>query len=67
MKKIIISMENCQKCAMLKQMAPDVDAVVVKPSEILQFAQLVGIKSMPFVVLTGEPHELADAIKGEAK
>lgn len=67
MKKIIISIENCQKCAMLKQMVPDVDAVVVKPSEILQFAQAVGIQSMPFVVLTGEPHELAGAIKGEAK
>ncbi len=63
MKKIIVSIENCQKCAMLKAMAPDVESVVVKPAEILQFAQAVGIQSMPFVVIIGEPHELAETIK----
>ena len=65
MKTIIVSIENCQKCAMLKQMAPDVESVVLQPADLLQFARAVGIQSMPFVVMIGEPQELADKIKGE--
>lgn len=64
MKQIIVSMENCQKCETLKAIVPDAECVVVQPAEILQFAKLVGIQSMPFVVITGEPHELANKIKG---
>ena len=63
MKQIIISMENCQKCEMLKAICPDAECVVVQPAEILQFAKLVGIQSMPFVVSVGEPQELATVIK----
>ena len=63
MKTIIISIENCQKCAMLKQMAPNTDSFVLQPGDLLQFARAAGIQSMPFVVMTGEPQELADKIK----
>lgn len=59
MRKIIVSMENCQKCEMLKAQCPDAEVIKAEPSELLQFARLVGIQSMPFVVVTGEPQELA--------
>lgn len=63
MRKIIISMENCQKCEMLKAQCPDAEVVKADPSELLQFARLVGIQNMPFVVVTGEPQELAEMLK----
>lgn len=63
MKQVIISTEGCQKCAMLKNMVPDAEFVVANPSEILQFARLVGITSMPFVISVGEPHELETILK----
>lgn len=50
-KKIIISMENCSKCKMLKEQCPDVESVVLQPDELLSFARAVGIQSMPFVVI----------------
>ena len=59
MRKIIVSMENCQKCEMLKAQCPDAEVIKAEPSELLQFARLVGIQSMPFVVVTGETNELA--------
>ena len=62
MKQTIVSMENCQKCEMLKAIVPDADCVVVQPAEILQFAKIIGITSMPFVVSVGEPQELAKVI-----
>lgn len=52
MRKIIISMELCQKCEMLKAQCPDAEVVKAEPSELLQFARLVGIQSLPFVVIT---------------
>ena len=52
-------MENCQRCEMLKAQCPDAEVVKAEPSELLQFARLVGIQSMPFVVVTGETNELA--------
>ena len=64
MKKIIISIENCQKCNTLKSMAPDVESVVLDPSELLSFARAIGIQSMPFVVTIGEPQELAKDLGG---
>lgn len=63
MKKIIISTDGCQKCEMLKAQCPDAEVVKAQPAELLQFARLVGIQSMPFVVVIGEPHELAEALK----
>ena len=52
MRKVIISTDGCQKCEMLKAQCPDAEVVKVEPSELLQFARLVGIQSMPFVVIT---------------
>ena len=63
MKQTIISMENCQKCEMLKAMCPDADCVVIQPAEILQFARLVGITSFPIIVSTGEPMELSKLLQ----
>ena len=63
MRKIIVSMENCQRCEMLKAQCPDAEVVKAEPSELLQFARLVGIQNMPFVVVTGEPQELAEVMK----
>lgn len=62
MRKIIITIPNCQKCEMLKAQCPDVEVVKAEPSELLQFARMVGIQGMPFVVATGEPHEMADIL-----
>ena len=63
MRKIIVSMENCQRCEMLKAQCPDAEVVKAEPSELLQFARLVGIQSMPFLVVTGELNELAEVLK----
>ena len=63
MRKIIVSMENCQRCEMLKAQCPDAEVVKAEPSELLQFARLVGIQNMPFVVVTGEPQELVEVMK----
>lgn len=63
MKAKIISMENCQRCAMLKMLSPDTDVLTVEPMDIVEFARLAKISTMPFVILTGEPQELADKIK----
>lgn len=62
MRKVIISIDGCKKCEMLKAQCPDAEVVKAQPSELLQFARLVGIQSMPFVVVTGEPQELADIL-----
>ena len=58
MKKIIVGIPNCMQCKTLASACPDVEKVEVEPSDILNFARAVGIKSMPFVVAVGEPHEL---------
>ena len=60
MRKVIISMPNCQKCEMLKAQCPDAEVVVAQPNDLLAFAR---IQSMPFVVYVGEPHELAEMLK----
>ena len=61
----IITMPGCSKCRMLKDMCPDVEAIELDQATLLAFARTVGIQSMPFVVLVGEPHELAQAIKND--
>ena len=63
MRKVIISMPNCQKCEMLKTQCPYAEVVVADPNDLLQFARLAKIQSMPFVVCVGEPHELAEVLK----
>lgn len=63
MRKVIISMPNCQKCAMLKAQCPDAEYVTAKPEDILPLARVANIQSMPFVVCVGEVNELAEVLK----
>lgn len=63
MRKVIIGIKNCQKCEMLKSQCPDAEVVVADPNDLLQFARIAKIQSMPFVVCVGEPHELAEVLK----
>ena len=67
MKAVIISVESCQKCKMLNMACPDVDKVEMNPVDLLNFARAADIKSMPFVVLTGEINELEKVIKSVDK
>ena len=57
-------MPGCSKCAMLKDQCKDTKCVEVPQDTLLAFARVVGIKSMPFVIVTGEPQELEKEIKG---
>lgn len=63
MRKVIISMPNCQKCEMLKTQCPDAEVITANSDALLPFARMVNIQSMPFVVCVGEPHELAEVLK----
>lgn len=63
MRKIIISIPNCQKCQMLKTQNPDAESVELQPDQLLQFARAVGIQSMPFVVCVGDVSELDGVLK----
>ena len=63
MRKIIVGIPNCQKCQMLKLQNPDAESVELQPDQLLSFARAVGIQSMPFVVVLGEPHELVEVLK----
>ena len=63
MKKIIISMQGCQRCQSLKAMVPNTECLTLDPMEFLPFCRAVGIQTMPFVVMIGEPQELAKELK----
>lgn len=63
MKAVIIGQPNCQNCNMLKGACPDVEKVEMNPVDILNFAREVGIKSVPFVVITGDVGELQNVLK----
>ena len=63
MKAKIISMENCQNCATLKMSCPDVENIVVDPMDFLPFCRATEIRTMPFVVLTGDVQELKKALE----
>ena len=63
MRKIIISMENCSKCKVLREQNPDAESVELQPDQLLQFARAVGIQSMPFVVCVGDVQELDKVLK----
>lgn len=58
MRKIIIGMQGCSKCKMLKDSSPDAEYTEVQPAEILALARTLDIKSMPFVVIVGDTNEL---------
>ena len=63
MKATIISIENCHRCNTLKTLCPDTDAVTIQPAELLPFARAVGLREMPFVVVSGDVEELAKLLK----
>ena len=63
MRKVIIGMEGCQKCKMLKQACPDVELVELSPLDILNFARAVDIKAIPFIVVTGDQDELQKVLE----
>ena len=63
MRKIIISMDGCSKCKTLKDQHPETESVTVPQDALLSFARAVGIQSMPFVVVLGEPNELSEVLK----
>ena len=63
MRKIIISMNGCSKCKMLKEQNPDAESVELQPDELLQFARAVGIQSMPFVCIVGDVQDLDKVLK----
>jgi hypothetical protein len=48
---------------MLKTQCPDAEIIVADPNDLLQFARIAKIQSMPFVVCIGEPHELSEVLK----
>lgn len=58
MRKIIVSMPDCQKCKMLMAQCPDAEHIELQPNELLAFARATGIKSMPFVIITDPTPEV---------
>ena len=65
MQKIIICMPGCSKCTMLKEQCPNTKSVEVPQDVLLAFARAVGVSSMPFVVVTGDPVSLEQDIKSQ--
>ena len=63
MRKVIISIDGCKKCEMLKAQNPEAESVELQPDQLLQFARAVGIQSMPFVVVVGDVQELDGVLK----
>ena len=66
MKQIIVGMEDCPRCKMLKEQNPEAEYVNFKGDDmvnLLVFARIVDIKSMPFVITVGEPNELNKVLK----
>jgi hypothetical protein len=48
---------------MLHEQMPDTEVVEMKQELLLALARELDIRSLPIVVLTGEPHELSDKLK----
>lgn len=68
MKATIISIPLCSKCESLKALCPDVESVKIQPNDLLPFARAVGLREMPFVVISGDVEELKNLLnKGENK
>ena len=63
MRKIILSQEGCTRCKSLSSLCPDAEVVELPVDKLLMLARELDIKSLPIVVLTGEPHELAGVLK----
>lgn len=65
MRKIILSMPGCSKCKSLAAQCPDAEVVELPMDKLLAFARELNIMSLPIVVAIGEPHELANILKGK--
>ena len=66
MKQIIVGMEDCPRCKMLKEQNPEAVYIDFKGDDmltLLAFARVADIKSMPFVITVGEPNELNKVLK----
>lgn len=63
MRKIILSQQGCSKCKSLAAQCPDADVVEMKQELLLALARELDIRSLPIVVLTGEPQELSEKLK----
>lgn len=63
MRKIIISQPGCSRCKMLHEQVPDAEVVELKQELLLALARELDIRSLPIVVLTGEPQELLKILK----
>ena len=59
----IISMPSCPKCQSLRDMCQDTTAIDVDMPTLLAFAKQVDVRSMPFLVVAGEPAELAKIVE----
>lgn len=66
MKAKIISIPLCHKCETLKTLCADTESVTMQPAELLPFARAVGLREMPFVVVSGEVEELVKLIKNNS-
>lgn len=65
MRKIILSQPGCSKCKSLAAQCPDAEVVELPMDKLLAFARELRIMSLPIVVAVGEPHELANILKGK--
>lgn len=63
MKAKIVTMPSCPKCESLRAMCPDTTAVDVDMPTLLAFAKQIDVRAMPFLVISGEPDELAKIVK----
>ena len=63
MRKIILSMPGCSRCKSLAAQCPDAEVVELDQATLLALARPLNITSMPIVVLSGEPQDLATELK----
>lgn len=63
MRKIILSQAGCTKCKSLSSLCPEAEVVELPVDKLLMLARELDIKSLPIVVLSGEPQELAGVLK----
>lgn len=56
-------MPGCSRCKSLAAQCPDAEVVEMKQELLLALARELDIRSLPIVVLTGEPQELVEKLK----
>ena len=63
MRKIILTQPGCVKCKSLAARCQYAEVVELAPDKLLMLARELNIQSLPIVILTGEPDELAEVLK----